>query len=57
MQNSTRETGSTLPVAAVGNNRIGKLQFNARVWDGLPKPDADLIELRLKRAQLLDAED
>ncbi len=24
---------------------------------GLPKPDADLIELRLKRAQALDAED
>jgi len=24
---------------------------------GLPKPDADLIELRLKRAQTLDAED
>ncbi len=23
----------------------------------LPRPDADLIELRLKRAQLLDAED
>ena len=44
-------------------NRAYYAMFDAAIaalaWAGiaLPKPDAELIELRLKRARILDAED